>query len=101
LPNIATLSEPTVSELGHDTHQATILHIDNQSAIAVAHNPEFHDQTKHIDICYHFLRHKVENEEIELQYIPTGNQVADILTKGLVREKHEHFAAEMGLHHMG
>jgi hypothetical protein len=86
-----------LSELGHDTHQATILHINNQSTIAVACNLEFHDQTKHIDICYHFLRHKVENEEIELQYVPTGNQVADILTKGLVREKHECFAAKMGL----
>jgi hypothetical protein len=56
---------------------------------------------KHIDIHYHFLRHKVKNEEIELQYVPTGNQVADILIKGFMRKKHECFAAEMGLHHVG
>jgi Reverse transcriptase (RNA-dependent DNA polymerase) len=90
-----------LSELGHDTHPATTLHIDNQSAIAAARNPDFHDRTKHIDIRYHFLRHKVENEEIDLQYVPTGSQVADVLTKGLVREKYERFSAEMGLRRVG
>jgi hypothetical protein len=86
-----------LGELGQDTHLPTALHIDNQSAIAIARNPEFHDRTKHIDVRYHFLRHKVEAEEIELPYVPTEDQIADVLTKGLVREKHERFAKEMGL----
>jgi hypothetical protein len=73
------------------------LYIDNQSAIAIARNPEFHDRTKHIDIRYHFLRHKVESGELVLDYLPTADQPADILTKGLAREKHDKFAEALGL----
>jgi hypothetical protein len=71
--------------------------IDNQSAIAIAKNPEFHDRTKHIDIRYHFLRHKVESGELTLDYLSTNDQPADVLTKGLSREKHERFVKDMGL----
>ena len=73
------------------------LHIDNQSTIAIAKNPEFHNRTKHINIHYHFLRHKVESGDITLDYMPTNDQPADVLTKGLAREKHEKFSKEMGL----
>jgi len=71
--------------------------IDNQSAITIAKNPEFHDRTKHIDIRYHFLQHKVELGDIILNYVPTNNQSADILTKGLAWEKHERFSRDLGL----
>ena len=74
------------------------LHIDNQSAITIAKNPEFHDRTKHIDICYHFLHHKVESSDITLDYVPTNDQPADVLTKGLAWEKHKKFSKELGLH---
>jgi hypothetical protein len=79
----------------------TTLHMDNQSAIAIARNPEFHDRLKHIKIRHHFLRQKVEEEELDLAYVPTGDQVADVLTKGLVREKHEKFAGAMGVRRVG
>jgi hypothetical protein len=69
--------------------KATILYMDNLSAIAIAQNPEFHNRSKHIKIHHHFLRQKVDDEELELEYVPTGDQVADVLTKGLVREKHD------------
>ena len=62
----------------------TILTMDNQSAITIARNPEFHDHSKHIEIWHHFLRQKIEEGELGLEYTPTGDQVADILTKGLV-----------------
>ncbi|HEX4706357.1 MAG TPA: reverse transcriptase domain-containing protein, partial [Candidatus Udaeobacter sp.] len=86
-----------LTELGIDTSSPTCIFIDNQSAIAIARNPEFHDRTKHIEVRYHFLRQKIENREIELEYIPTGEQVADALTKGLSREKLVSFSAKMGL----
>jgi hypothetical protein len=86
-----------LSELGQNQTHPTPLHIDNQSAMAIAKNPKFHDRTKHIEVRYHFLRQKVEEGELALEYVPTGCQVADVLTKGLVREKHEGFAKEMGL----
>jgi len=75
------------------------LHIDNQSAIAIAKNPKFHDRTKHIDIHYHFLCHKVESGDITLDYVSTNDQPADVLTKGLAREKHKKFSKELGLRH--
>jgi hypothetical protein len=43
------------------------------------------------------LRQKIENREIELEYVPTGEQVADALTKGLNREKLGSFLAKIGL----
>ena len=86
-----------LSELGQAPDTPTHLHVDNQSAIAIARNPEFHDWTKHIDVRYHFLCQKVDSEEILLTYLPTDDQVADVLTKGLVCTKHEHFSKEMGL----
>jgi hypothetical protein len=47
-----------------------------------------------------FLRHKVEGDEIRLEYTPT-EQTADVLTKGLVREMHERFSKAMGLRRLG
>jgi hypothetical protein len=73
--------------------------MDNQSAIA--RNPKFHDQTKHIEVRHHFLQQKVESEEITLAYTPTGDQVMDVLTKGLCHEKHDKFSKQMGVHHSG
>jgi hypothetical protein len=87
-----------LSELGFEISSPTVLRVDNQSAIAIAHNPEFHDRTKHIDLRHHFLRERVAAGDIELSYVPTGDQLADIFTKGLVREKHQRFTREMGLH---
>jgi hypothetical protein len=86
-----------LAELGLSIDDPTVLHMDSQSAIAIAKNPQFHDRTKHIEVRHHFLRRKVEDEEIELNYVSTNEQVADALTKGLNREKHSKFAKEMGL----
>ena len=88
-------------ELKQRNEGPTILNMDNQSAIAIARNLEFHDRSKHIEIRHHFLRQKVEEEELDLAYIPTGDQVANVLTKGLVREKHDKFAEVMGVCRVG
>lgn len=57
--------------------------VDNQVAIALASNAEFHPGTKHIDIQYHFLREHVENQMIRLSYCPTNNMTGDLFTKAL------------------
>ena len=46
--------------------QATIIYCDNQSAIALAKNPQFHTHTKHIDIQHHFVQDKVSEGAVEL-----------------------------------
>ncbi|XP_066590602.1 uncharacterized protein [Prorops nasuta] len=61
--------------------------MDNQSAIRLLKNPEFHNKSKHIDIKYCFARDKYEEGFFELIYTPTKEQIADILTKPLAREQ--------------
>ena len=59
------------------------LYADNQGAIALAKNPVHHQRTKHIDIKYHFIRFAIEEGIVDLQYIPTGENIADQFTKPL------------------
>ena len=59
------------------------IYVDNQGALALARNPEFHARTKHIDIQYHFIRQYTESQRINLTYCPTGEMTADIFSKGL------------------
>lgn len=54
--------------------------VDNQSAIRLIKNPEFHKRTKHIDIKYHFVRQKFSEGLFNLDYVRTELQLADILT---------------------
>jgi hypothetical protein len=65
---------------------ATIIFADNQGAIALAHNPEFHQRTKHISIIYHFIREKIITKELAIRYLSTQNMAADFLTKSLPRD---------------
>lgn len=71
------------------------LHLDNQSAIRLIKNPEFHSRTKHIDVRYHFIHEKFEERIFELYYVNTDEQTADILTKPLARDKFIFFRKQM------
>ena len=83
--------------LSLDLTDPTTLHINNQSAIAIARNPEFHNHTKHIEVRHHFLRQLVDEGHVSPTYLPMGDQITDVLTKGLSHEKHEKFSMDMGL----
>jgi hypothetical protein len=63
------------------------LKIDNQSAISLCKNPVHHERSKHIDTRFHFIRDCVETGMIEVQYVCTNDQLADILTKALPKPK--------------
>lgn len=76
-----------LSELGNPPDGPTTILEDNQSSIAMAKNPQFHGRAKHIDIKHHFIRDQVSIGSIELQYCPTNEMLADVLTKGLAHEK--------------
>lgn len=74
-----------------------VVNCDNQSAIKLAHNPVFHARTKHIEIQHHFIRERILDGEIDVQYIPTGNQTADILTKPLPKPAFELHRVALGI----
>ena len=68
---------------------STVIHCDNQSCIKLSVNLVFHDRSKHIDIWYHHIRDCVQRRIMSLEYIPTKDHDADILTKALTRRKFE------------
>lgn len=80
-----------LKDMKYGVDSATTIYQDNQGCIALAKNPVYHSRTKHIDIKFHFLREKVEREEITLEYKPTEDMVADGFTKALARDKHSKF----------
>ncbi|MBT0647308.1 Ty1/Copia family ribonuclease HI, partial [Escherichia coli] len=58
---------------------------DNKAAISIAHNPVLHNRTKHFEIDRHFIKEKLQEGIICTPFVPTTQQVADVLTKGLLR----------------
>ena len=60
-------------------------------------NPVFHDKLKHIDIKYHYIRDMVQSEAVNLQYVATDEQIADVLTNPLARVKFEYFSETLGV----
>ena len=77
--------------------QHTIIHVDNQSAIKVSKNPEHHGRMKHLDRSFYWLHDQVLHGVFELQYLPTEDNAADMLTKALAKPKVEKFRSIMGL----
>ncbi|GJX91173.1 hypothetical protein Tco_0344499 [Tanacetum coccineum] len=70
---------------------------DNTSAIAISNNPVLHSRTKHIDIRYHFIRDHILKGDIELHFIPTQYQLADIFTKPLDEPTFKRLIVELGM----
>ena len=82
---------------GVDSLKPVVILCDNSSAINISKNPVQHSRTKHIEIRYHFLKDKVSQGEIKLEYVPTKDQVADIFTKPLPKEQVDYLCSKMGL----
>jgi hypothetical protein len=70
---------------------------DNQLAIVLTKDHQYHARTKHINIRFHFICWIVENGSLRLVYCPTDKMVADTHTKAFSSPKVKHFAAELGL----
>ena len=83
--------------MGFKQDNATTIFEDNQGAIALAKNPTHHSRTKHIDIKYHYVREAVSTKEINLEYCPTQDMIADSLTKGLPRPQFEKLRLKLGV----
>jgi hypothetical protein len=72
----------TLRDFGYNLSKVPLL-CDNESAIRMADNPVEHSRTKHIDIRHHFLRDHQQKGDIDVFYVSTENQLADIFTKPL------------------
>jgi hypothetical protein len=87
--------------IGRDEYAGGTLAIrilgDNQSALRLVANPEFHSRSKHIDVQYHYTRELVEDGVVSIEYVPTAEMAADCLTKPLKRAQLEANLAAMGL----
>jgi hypothetical protein len=78
-------------------YKNTPIFCDNTSAIAITHNPVMHSKTKHIDIRYHFIRDHVMKGDIEIHFVPTDKQLADVFTKPLDDKTFKHLISELGM----
>ena len=81
-------------ELG-DTPRPVKLFGDNQSSLALAENPEFHQRTKNIAVKHHYIREQVRNGFIDLWFVPTEDMSANGLTKPLTTIRHQRFVEQL------
>lgn len=88
-----------LEELGLSILKPVTLHCDNQSALHIARNPVLHERTKHIEVDCHFTRDKVLEGLIQLTYLPTTSQIADILTKILPSAHFQELLSKLGTWH--
>ncbi|KAL0960995.1 hypothetical protein HGRIS_014931 [Hohenbuehelia grisea] len=86
-------------EFGYPITEPSTLHIDNQSAVSVAKNPDHHGRVKHLDLRFYWLRDEVAKGRIAVQHIPGVEMPADILTKALGKEKVLDMVNRLGLRH--
>jgi hypothetical protein len=70
---------------------------DSSSVICLAHNPVFHGRAKHIKVRHHFLRDHVEKGDIEIKFIDTERQLADIFIKPLDSSRFACLRGELGI----
>ena len=75
--------------------------VDNQPAITLAKNPVLHDRSKHIDIKFHFLRNCIDGWQIVIEFVETGRELADILTKSLGRPRFMELRKMIGMDEVG
>nr|GEY00127.1 retrovirus-related Pol polyprotein from transposon TNT 1-94 [Tanacetum cinerariifolium] len=73
------------------------IYCDLKSSIAISCNPVQHSRTKHIAVCYHFIKEHVEKGTIELFFVKTDYQLDDILTKALPADRFNYFVHHLGM----
>ncbi|SJL07236.1 uncharacterized protein ARMOST_10579 [Armillaria ostoyae] len=77
--------------------EPTILYSDSQNALSIAKDSVFHKRMKHIGVHYHFIQQTIEQGHIKLQYCPTDDMIADVLTKLLAHPKFKKFMKVLGI----
>ncbi|GJV75701.1 hypothetical protein Tco_1507285 [Tanacetum coccineum] len=73
------------------------IYCDSKSAIAISCNPVQHSRTKHIAVRYHFIKEHVEKGTIELYFVKTDYQLADLFTKALLVDRFNYLVRRLGM----
>jgi hypothetical protein len=81
------------------TYKSVPLMCDSSSVICLAHNPVFYGRAKHIKVRHHFLRNHVEKGDIEMKFIDTKMQLANIFTKPIDSSRFASLQGELGVCH--
>jgi hypothetical protein len=84
-------------DLGIKFDAPAMVYCDNKSAIYLAHNPSFHERTKHIEIDCHVVRERIQSGLIHLLPVPSSAQLADVLTKQLSSYAFASLISKLGL----
>ena len=84
-----------LQELSCPVDRATVVYCDNVSAVYLSANPVHHRRTKHIELDIHFVREQVALGHIRVLHVPTFQQFADIMTKGLPTASFEEFRSSL------
>ncbi|GKA86863.1 hypothetical protein Tco_0808574 [Tanacetum coccineum] len=73
------------------------MYCDSKAAIAILCNPVQHSRTKHIDVRYHFIKEQVEKGIVELFFVGTEYQLADLFTKALSEDRFKYLIRRLGM----
>jgi histone deacetylase 1/2 len=86
-----------LKELGVTRQRTPILWCDNLGATYLTANPVFHSRTKHIEIDFHFVRERVAAGDLDVRFISTRVQLADVFTKPATRQMIDRFKSNLNL----
>jgi histone deacetylase 1/2 len=91
--------QSVLKELGVYQSQPPVLWCDNLGATYLSANPVFHARTKHIEIDFHFVREKVALGALDVRFISTADQLADVFTKPATQLTLRRFSSNLNLVH--
>jgi hypothetical protein len=84
-------------QIGLSTDTPVSILNDNNGCIALSKNPVHHERSKHIAMRHHFLREKVEDNTVKLDFVSSADNLADMLTKSLPQPAFERLKEQMGI----
>ncbi|KAM0028505.1 putative RNA-directed DNA polymerase [Helianthus debilis subsp. tardiflorus] len=84
-----------LNEIGFPQTEASMIMCDNKAAIQISENPVQHDRTKHVEVDMHFIKEKLENGVIELPFVHSEDQLADILMKAVNAKNLNHCLSKL------
>lgn len=85
------------AELEDKAPEPTIIYCDNQSTISLIKNPVFHQRTKHIEVRFFYVRDQQADGKVNVRYVSTEEQLADIFTKPLAAPRYQMLRENLGV----